>query len=84
MTIKKDLIDSIAHYLAYAEWSTSENMKNAQHVLDNANIEQLWSMYKIVNRKEIFSVLPCNPADHVAISYAGCYCGIEIDGYVHS
>ena len=54
-------------------------------------IEQLWSLYKYTENNTSFSVLPCNPKDHLAISLGSClsasgsmYVGIEQDGYAHS
>jgi hypothetical protein len=57
----------------------------ARDVLDRASLPQVWSLFKrAIIQQAPFEILRCNPADHLAITFAEMYVGVEPDGYMHS
>ena len=95
-TMRDDLIEMISDHvikvlyeMEYDPSTEAERQKywdNAKDTLysPDTTLEQLWSMYKLSIKGTEFKVLSCCPKDHIAITFAGCYVGIEPDGYTHS
>lgn len=87
--IRQDLIDALStHVMKHLKTTGTiwfQDMQNAHDALQEATLNQLWTMYRrFITQDEAFKILGCNPKDYLAISFAGMYCGIEPDGYLHS
>lgn len=87
--MREELVNLLmeAFKLQRGERGTEEGMKQAElfhNVTEKASIQQLWRLYRQTILGTKFKYCPCNPEDHIAITFAGMYVGIEPDGYMHS
>lgn len=53
-------------------------------MLDQCTTLQLRELCRLINQKTDFKLLRSVPTDHLAVTFADIYVGIEIDGYMHS
>lgn len=83
-SMKEDIKQAIAQYIVESDGITCDDMERAQFAIDHATIEQLWALYKLTQQKAKFKILASVRQEYIAIQYGGCYCGIELDGYLHS
>ena len=93
-SMRDDLIDRIEHKYftlercsawASREIDTGKIQEMWNTIRDGATIPQLWSLFKLIVEREVeLDFVSFSPRDHLGITFAGIYVGIEIDGYTHS
>jgi len=62
---------------------THEDWEKSQQIIENLTDDQLWRLYySFVRNNRTFRI--CGSSDHLGITFANMYVGIETDGYAHS
>jgi hypothetical protein len=88
MTIREDILQTIQDHISTTqldEMILNQGLsERLQTTLNEATLEQLWSMYKLLIKGTKFKLLPSVAKDHIGITFANMYVGIEPDGYTHS
>lgn len=83
---RKELTNEIAHFMLENREEclpTVEDYRKAQEILETLTDDQLWRLYfSFVRNNRTFRI--CGNSDHLGITFAGMYVGIERDGYAHS
>lgn len=87
-TIRQDYFEKIQ------DWFRTDHIWDRHHtgdgydyreMIERCSTLQLRSICQLIDRKlSDLTLLRCNPRDHVAVTFAGIYVGIELDGYTHS
>ena len=86
--MRKELVELVTEAFRSSESDGTEEdrkqMRILQTITEKASVQQLWRLYRQQLLGTKFKYCPCNPQDHIAITFAGMYVGIEPDGYMHS
>lgn len=86
--MRKELVELVTLAFRNSESDGTEEdrkqMRILQAITEKASVQQLWRLYRQTLLGTQFKYCPCNPEDHIAITFAGMYVGIEPDGYMHS
>ena len=84
--VRKDYFDCVAEWFGenYARHVESAPGYDFREVCEKCTVLQLRALCQLIDRGTEFTLLRCNPLDHLAVTFAGMYVGIETDGYTHS
>ena len=86
--VRKDYFEKVAAWFGKDE-NYRRHIDNSpgydfKELCEKCTILQLRALCQLIDRGTVFTLLRCNPLDHLAVTFSGMYVGIETDGYTHS
>lgn len=81
--VRKDYREQVFDYLGkhYNDYPTKMDIPA---IIDQCTILQLRALVIKINNGTEWTLQQCYPPNHLVITFAGMYCGIETDGYAHT